>query len=112
MAQRAVVRFLTLQKLSARDITAELEGVYGHEALSLPAVKKWRTRFVNGRITLEDDQRSGRLRPSDLRESLRALIDESAFISCKCMSQKLRIPKTTYLRILQMPLLQYPCYLK
>jgi hypothetical protein len=40
---------LTLKKLSARDATAELEEVYGHEALCLLAVKKWRKRFVNER---------------------------------------------------------------
>jgi hypothetical protein len=60
MAQLAVVRFLTLKKWSARDITAELERVYGHKALSLSAVKKLRERFVNERITLEDNLRSGR----------------------------------------------------
>jgi hypothetical protein len=32
--QPAVVRFLTLKKLSVKDIPTELEGVYGHEALS------------------------------------------------------------------------------
>jgi transposase len=95
MEQRAVVRFLTLKKLSARDIMAELEGEYGHEALSLSAVKKWRKRFVNVRITLEDDPRSGRPPQCDLYESLRALIDESPFVSCKRMCQKLRIPNTT-----------------
>jgi hypothetical protein len=51
---------LTLKKLSARDVTAELEEVYAHEALSLSAVKRRRKRFVNGRITLEDDPQSGR----------------------------------------------------
>jgi hypothetical protein len=39
---------LILKKLPARDTTAELEGVYGHGALSLSAVKKWCKRFVNG----------------------------------------------------------------
>jgi hypothetical protein len=38
MEQRTVLRFLTLKKLSARDITIELEGVYGYEALSLSTV--------------------------------------------------------------------------
>jgi hypothetical protein len=38
--QPAIVRFLTHKKLSTRDITAELEGEYGYEALSLSAVKK------------------------------------------------------------------------
>jgi hypothetical protein len=40
MEQPAVVHFLTLKKLSARDIAAEMEGVYGHEALSLLAMKQ------------------------------------------------------------------------
>jgi hypothetical protein len=40
MEQRAVVRFLTIEELSARDIKAELEGVYGHEALFLSVVNK------------------------------------------------------------------------
>jgi transposase len=112
MEQRAVVRFLTLRKLSARDITAKLEGVYGHEALSLLAVKKWRKRFVNGRITLEDGPGSGRLPRSDLCESLLRLTDESHFISCKRTCQKLRIPKTTCLRVLHEDLWFRKCYLR
>jgi hypothetical protein len=40
MEQRVVIRFLTLKELSVRDIMAELERVYGHEALSPLAVKK------------------------------------------------------------------------
>jgi hypothetical protein len=112
MGQAALVRFLTLKKLSGSDITAELEGVYGHEALSLSAVKKWRKRFVNGRMTLEDNPRSGRTPRSDLCESLRALIDECPFISCKRMCQKLRIPKTTCLRGLHEDLGFRKCYLR
>jgi hypothetical protein len=34
MEPREVIRFFTLKKVSARDITAELEGVHGHETLS------------------------------------------------------------------------------
>jgi hypothetical protein len=40
MEQRAVVRFLTLKNLSARGTMAELEGLDGHEALSLSALKE------------------------------------------------------------------------
>jgi hypothetical protein len=56
----SVVRFFTLKKLFAKDIRAELEEVYGHEALCLLAVKKWCKRFANGRITLENGPRSAR----------------------------------------------------
>jgi hypothetical protein len=38
---------LALKKLPARDITVELKGVYGHEALSLSVVKKGRKRFAS-----------------------------------------------------------------
>jgi hypothetical protein len=40
MEQRLAVRCVILKKLPARNITAELDGAYGHEALSLLAVKK------------------------------------------------------------------------
>jgi hypothetical protein len=61
-----------------------IRGCVRHEVLSLSAVKKWRKR-VNGGTTLEDDPRSGRRPRSDLCESPRDLIDETRFISCKCM---------------------------
>jgi hypothetical protein len=80
---------------------AELEGVSGHEALSLSAVKTQRQRFVNGSITLEDGRRSERRIRSDHCEFLRVPIDETPFISCKHTCQKLRIPKTICLRILR-----------
>jgi hypothetical protein len=60
MKQRAAVGFLALKKLSAKGIRTDLEGVYGHEALCLSAVKKRRKRFTNGIITLKYEPRSGR----------------------------------------------------
>jgi hypothetical protein len=80
MEQHAIVRFFTLKKLSAKDIRAELERVYGHEALSLLAVKEWRKHFTNERINLEDDTRSERPSQGNLCESARALAKESHFI--------------------------------
>jgi hypothetical protein len=74
--------------------------MYGHETLSFSAVKRWCKLFVNGRIALEDNSRLGRAPRSDLCEFLRALIDETHFISCKRMCQKLWIPTTTCLPVL------------
>jgi hypothetical protein len=112
MGQSAVLRFLTLKKLSARDIRAKLDTMFSHRALCLSAMKKWHKRFVNVRITLEDNPRSGRPSRSDLCESLWDMIDETPFISCKRMCQKLRIPKTTYLCVLQEDLWFRKCYLR
>jgi hypothetical protein len=85
MEWRAVIGFFPLKKSSAKDIRAELKGVYGHEALSLSAMKKSCKRFAKGRINLKDDPRSGRPAQSDLRESVRALTEESPFLTCNRM---------------------------
>jgi hypothetical protein len=60
MEQGAAVRVLTLEKLSARDIAGEWEGLSEHDAQVAFGDDKWRKRFANRRITLEDDPRSGR----------------------------------------------------
>jgi hypothetical protein len=112
MERRVVVQILTLKNLSAKDITTELEGLYGHEVLSLSTVKKWRKRFVNRRITLVNDPQPGRPPRNDCCESLRTLTDETSFISFKRTCQTLRIPKTTCLRVSHEDLGFRKCYLR
>jgi hypothetical protein len=73
MEQRSVVRFFTLEKLLVKDMRAELECVYGHEALSCSGVTEWGKRFANGRIHLEDGPRPGiapKATPVNQREPL------------------------------------------
>jgi histone-lysine N-methyltransferase SETMAR len=100
MEQRAVIRFLTLKGLKSSQILIELTNVYHEAALSLTAVKKWHYRFKDGRTTLDDNFRAGRPKKSDLAEPVQFLINEFPFISCKCICTKLRIAKTTCLRVL------------
>jgi histone-lysine N-methyltransferase SETMAR len=100
MEQRAVIRFLSLKGLKARDIQAELQSVYGPEACQLTAVKKWRTRFMQGRTDLFDDPRSGRPLTHDLAEAISSMLGERPFSSCKVLSRHFRIAKATCLRIL------------
>jgi transposase len=66
--QRAVIRVLTVNGLRAKEKEMELASMYGYDALQISAVKKWRTRFVQGRTELGDDPRSGRPANSDLKE--------------------------------------------
>jgi hypothetical protein len=87
-------------------------GMYRHKALSLSALKKWRKRFVTGRITLEDDSWSEKPPRSDLCESIQALIDNTPFISRKRMRQKLWIPMTICLWVLYEDIGFRKCYLK
>jgi hypothetical protein len=98
----SVVRFdFDSQEAIREGYHGRIGGVYEHEALYLSAVKEWHKQLVNSRITMEDHPWSGRPTRSDLCEFLRALIDETPFIPCKHMSQKLWIPKTTCLRVLR-----------
>jgi hypothetical protein len=46
MEQRAAIRFLTLKRLHASAIAAELKSVYETDALALLTVKKWRKHFM------------------------------------------------------------------
>jgi hypothetical protein len=60
MEHRAVIRFLPLKGLLAKEIRAERESVYGPEALALSTVKKWRKHFQEGRTDLIDEPKSER----------------------------------------------------
>jgi transposase len=100
MEQRAVIRVFTLKGLKAKPIQAELESVYGTDACKLSMVKKWRSRFLQGRTTLFNDPRSGRPLTQDLAEAVRSMLDEKPFTSCRILCRHFRIAKTTCLRIL------------
>jgi hypothetical protein len=99
MEQRAVVRFFTLKGLSLRDIHAELNSVYGDDALCLRAVYKWHERFMQGRTEPFDNPRSRQSLQNDLADALRALIQEFPFTSCKRLCIHFRIAKNVCLHI-------------
>ena len=58
--QRAVIKFLVSEGEKASNIVKRLEAVYGNAALGKTAIYAWVERFRSGRISLEDDKRSGR----------------------------------------------------
>jgi transposase len=98
--QRAVIRFFTLKGLKAKEIRAELESVYGPEALALSMVKKWRKSFQEGKTDLIDDRRPGKPVTHDLAEAIQSMLAERPFLWCKVLCWHLRMGKTTCLRIL------------
>lgn len=57
---RAVIKFLTKEGITAKEINDRLHAVYGNSAPSYSTVKLWTKLFKGGRETLEDDPRSGR----------------------------------------------------
>ena len=56
---RAVIKYLVLKKLTAKEIFEDLTKTLGTNAPSYTMVKKWAAEFKRGRISIEDP-RSGR----------------------------------------------------
>jgi hypothetical protein len=88
-----------LKGLKAEAIQAELEFLYGTDACKLLMVKKWLLRFLQGRTTLFDDPRSGRLFTQDLDEAVQSMLAERLFTSCSVLCRHFRIAKKTCLQI-------------
>ncbi|XKL63055.1 hypothetical protein PGB90_005419 [Kerria lacca] len=56
--QRAVVRFLLLEKQTPAAIAKRLKAIYGDKALSRVHAWKWCKRFQEGRTNLHNEDRS------------------------------------------------------
>jgi len=73
--QKAVVEFLALEGIAAKNISDRLRNVYGDSALSYASVKRWVTHFKSGESSITDKPRSGRPSTADTEEN-RVLVDE------------------------------------
>jgi histone-lysine N-methyltransferase SETMAR len=56
---RAVIKFLTFEKQSAKDIHVRLSAFYHDNGPSISTVERWVAEFKRGRRSLEDDPRAG-----------------------------------------------------
>ena len=59
--QRGVVRFLWAKNMEAKDIYKEMLPMYGEHCLSCQAVHNWVQKFSEGRTSIEDEHRVGRI---------------------------------------------------
>ena len=59
-SQRSIVFFLWKEGAPTSEIARRLKGVFEDEAMRERTVYKWVNRFESGRVSLEDDPRSGR----------------------------------------------------
>jgi transposase len=71
---------LTRKNLNIAEIAAELQSVYGTDALKYSTVSKWRLRFQDGSDDLFDLTRSGRRYHSDLTAFIQSLLQQFPFI--------------------------------
>ena len=59
--QRGVVRFLWAKDMAAKDTNKEMLPMYGEHCLSRQAVHNWVQTFSEGRTSIEDEHRVGRI---------------------------------------------------
>ena len=57
---RPVIRFLNARNVKPADIHRQICEVYGENAMSDGMVRKWVTKFKEGRNNVHDEPRSGR----------------------------------------------------
>jgi len=59
--QRGVVWFLWAKGMAAKDIHKEMLPMYGEHCLSRQAVHNWVQKFSEGRTSIKEEHRVGRL---------------------------------------------------
>ena len=100
---RALIRYLYLKGKTGKEIHGELTAVYGSSAPSYAQVKFWVGEFKRGRMSLEDEARSGR--PLDATDEekckkVRDLVYSDRRIQVKEIAQDLGISHGSFLTIL------------
>ena len=73
--QRGVVRFLWAKKIEAKDIHKEMLPMYGEHCLSRQVVHNWVRKFSEGRTSIQDEHRAGRLVEIATPETLQRIED-------------------------------------
>jgi len=61
--QRAVIEFLTAEKVPPTEIHRRMQAVYGNQCVDVSTVRRWVRRFKNGELgqaDMSDQTRSGR----------------------------------------------------
>ena len=57
---RSVIRFLWAKGTAATEIQCEIQAVYGSNVMTVQHVRKWCREFSGCRLSVTDEQRSGR----------------------------------------------------
>ena len=87
---RTIMKFQFLQGKKPPEMGTELQKVFGESAPSEPTVRKWYKLFLEGRTSVEDDERSGR--PStatteDKVEEVRQLLSRDRRQTCEELAE-------------------------
>jgi histone-lysine N-methyltransferase SETMAR len=102
--ERVAIKFRFKAGLSASETLVLVQKAYGNEAVNLPNVFRWYSRFRDGREQVEDDERGGR--PKSIRTEVNiaavaGVVKNDRRIASRMIAESLNIPKTVVIRILK-----------
>ena len=87
--QRCVIHFLYLKGLSGKDIKAELNNVYGDQAMSKTQVYFWISEFHRGRNDLNDLIRPGRPKDDIIDVLIQNQLDNDPHASARIIAKRI-----------------------
>jgi hypothetical protein len=71
--EQVCIKFRVKLSKSATKTIAMLHEAFGEHSLSLRAVSEWHSHFKAGRVSVEDDERSGRPSTSKITEKVKKI---------------------------------------
>jgi hypothetical protein len=98
---RGACRFYVLLDMKNKDIFDKLQEAYGEGYVLYVWIRKWAKAFREGRTSLADDPRSGRLSIPDGVERIRVKVECDPYQSVSTMARYLGLSRTYALEILK-----------
>jgi len=101
--QKSYIKIETLRGKNPTEIHSALCEFCGEQTVDRNTVSCWATRFREGRVTINDDPRPGRLKTSTDERSVKLVADllaENCRATCKEISQPTGISSTSVFHIL------------
>ena len=86
--QRTIVKFYVRLGKSIEEVTNDLVKVYEEKAMAPRTIRKWVTRFKEGRQSTEDDQREGSTTQNQIEEVQR-MVNDDPKITIRTISREL-----------------------
>ena len=104
MEQRVAIKFCCKVDFSATKTVELIQKAYGDAELSRTTIFEWHKRFPEGRVSVKDDEGSGRSTTSRTDDNIAAvgkMFREDRNLASRLIADTLGTSKTVFLRILR-----------
>jgi len=103
LEQRYAIKFCAKLEKSGSETLQLLRTAYGDAGLSSSQVFRWHKAFKDGRESVEDEQRAGRLstsRTENIVARVEAVLDKDLGLNVRLIAEDVGLPKTDVHRII------------